>query len=260
LSRRKSNKKSGRKFRTKLTVALATGICTVTVAGIEAYAQIHSPDMSARPSTHASYTAPATVGASTLPPMPSSLPPATRISSPPVQTPSPSARPSKPIPPTIQPSPVTPSEPPASTLLPTPVITPPNISLQIDVIGPCTMFNVCLPLLGLTLQPVVLENGAPVVSNCQVSWTVTEGESTIFQKTSSCQGGFYTGLVLGIGAYQIAAEATTGSGAETYSFLSLYVESTLKNAWTYSGAQLQRLVVNLSAAVQPWQRWQRCRR
>ncbi len=153
-----------------------------------------------------------------------------------------------------------PSEPPTPTLSPTPVITPPNISLQINVIGPCTVLNVCLPLLDLTLQPVVLENGAPIVSNCQVSWTVTEGESTIFQKTSSCQGNFYTGLVLGVGAYQIAAEATTGSGAETYSFLGLYVESTLKEAWTYSGAQLPRLVVNSSAAVQPVQPWQRCRR
>ena len=76
---------------------------------------------------------------------------------------------------------------------------------------------------------MVQENGTPIVGSCQINWTITKEGSPIFQKSSSCQAKFDTGLVLGVGNYEVIAEVTTGSGTEWYAHLNLYVENALEN-------------------------------
>jgi hypothetical protein len=225
LSQSRHSKKSRRRLSTKLTVAIVTGICSVTAAIISAYAH-PAEDLSQIPV--ASNTEHATVEPSTPPSVRRSSSAFTAVPSSSQAGPtSPVTPPPKPTPTIIQPSPpqtlhATP------TTSPTTAIGQSGITVEINVIGPCIAFStsdVCFPPLDLTLQPLVLDNGEPILGNCQVNWTIVRDGSTIFQKSSSCEDEFDTGLVLEVGNYEIIAEGATGSGEDKYSYLILYVEN-----------------------------------
>jgi hypothetical protein len=235
LSQSRHSKKSRRNLPTKLTVAIVTGICSVTVALISAYAHpAENPSQSAVSSNTAHVTV-----------QPSPLPSVRRSSSAITAVPSSAqAEPTSPVTPRPKPTPTIIQPSPPQTLHATPTTSPTTaigqsgITVEINVIGPCialNTFSVCLPPLDLTLQPLVLDNGEPILGNCQVNWTITQDGSTIFQKSSSCKDEFDTGLVLEVGNYGIIAEGVTGSGEEKYSYLTLHVENAPGDPWTYSG-------------------------
>jgi hypothetical protein len=214
---------SRRKFSTKLAVALVTGFFTLSGATISAYAVVHASEIGEYPSAHSTYT-PAAAGKPRMPPSaPRSSPPGTAAnSSYPVTPIHPPALPSHPTPTAIPPN-SAPAPRPRPTTAPPTATGQSNISAQIYVVGYCVN-DICLPQ-SLTLQPVVQENGAPVIGNCEINWTILEEGSIIFQSSSSCQDRFSTGLVLVAGNYyEIFAEVITDSGVQTQ-HLGIYVEN-----------------------------------
>lgn len=251
--RGRQNNKSGKKFRRKLAVVLAAGTFPVCVAGIAAYAEIHSTEITVHSSAQNNHT-PTATGRPRIPPSMSrtSVPTTTVSWSSSATTAYPSVHRSKPTPSSVSPTPgVTPSPTPAtSATSATTAPGQPGLNVQIVVFGPC-IINICLPL-HLTLRPVVLENGTPLTGSCEISWTIVREGSVLFQENStSCQGDFSTGLQLGIGNYEILAEVVTSSGAQAHAVLSLYVEDAIEGSWAHSSATDVPATVALPKTASP---------
>jgi hypothetical protein len=248
--RGRQNNKSGKKFRRKLAVVLAAGTFPVCVAGIAAYAEIHSTEITVHSSAQNNHTPTATGRPRILPSMSRTSVPTTTVSwSSSATTAYPSVHRSKPTPSSVSPTPgVTPSPTPATSATTAPG--QPGLNVQIVVFGPC-IINICLPL-HLTLRPVVLENGTPLTGSCEISWTIVREGSVLFQEnSSSCQGDFSTGLQLGIGNYEILAEVVTSSGAQAHAVLSLYVEDAIEGSWAHSSATDVPATVALPKTASP---------
>ena len=137
--------------------------------------------------------------------------------------PAPKAMPKKTSPTSAETPPKTPSPTPSTSITAT---NQSDISMRADVIGACIKDD-CLSPLSLILKPSVLENGMPIVDgSCQINWTIA-GDSLSLQLSSTCDGNISTGLVLGVGTYEIIARVTTSSGARAIRFFSFRVVNSL---------------------------------